>query len=259
LTLRSGVWVIGDGAHYDQIVVEGGRLVIDGDASIGTLRQTGGEVRGSGTLTVTDSLEWAGGMQLDDGITVLAEGATAQLGRAFDGDVHGYYGAPQLGRELRIEGTASIANAYVTLNVGYYDGNAYTADAGTLHVAAGATLALDGAFSDFQSAGAIVNDGTIIKRGGGTSTIAGEVDFVNNGTIVVEEGRLLDGDVAIGAAPLMGALGLVADDLAAMIFAPDELVAAAAPMRFVPDAAFVPVRGDEMAGAMVQMALMPIV
>ncbi len=260
LILRGGVWTIDDGAHYDHITVESGILIVQGNVSIGTLTQTGGQVRGSGTLTVTKSFEWTGGIQGDDGVTIVADGAIAQLGRAFDGDTHGYYGAPLLGRELRIEGSASVANGYVTLDINDYNMGAWLGSGlGTVHVAANGTLLLEGAYSDFRSAGAIVNDGTIIKRGGGTSTIAGEIDFVNNGTIVIEDGRLLDGDVAIGGAPLMGALGLVADNLTAMIFAPDELVAAAAPMRFVPDAAFVPVRGDEMAGAMVQMALMPIV
>jgi RHS repeat-associated protein len=137
------------------------RLLLDGSASIA----------GSGTLTVTESMDWQGQTAMNGaGATAIEPGAALTIS--------GVSTTKQLTRKLENRGAATWTGG--TLNV-----------AGTLHNLPGATLDLQGnvLMGVLPGTPAIVNDGRILKSGGtGTATIRPALD--NHGSVEVHSGTL---------------------------------------------------------------------
>ncbi|MFL5780307.1 MAG: Calx-beta domain-containing protein [Thermoleophilaceae bacterium] len=178
------------------LTIRGGRLAVDGELRIATLRQSGGLVRGDGTLTSPD-FSWTGGQQQGGGTTVVAAGGP---GLALAGGLH----TLDQTRTLRID---EGANASLTSGDVELDDHARIDNAGLLELRGD-----DDLIGCCGRAPEVVNEvtGTIRKAaGGGISQIT--YPFANDGRIEVRTGTLsLDGG-SIPGRPSEGAFQIAAD------------------------------------------------
>ncbi|MHC4698113.1 MAG: hypothetical protein ACYTFA_15375, partial [Planctomycetota bacterium] len=161
VTLASGTHSINTLTCPESLDSTGGSLSIAGTSSIATLTQSGGILRGPGTITVTSQLNWSGGNMSHDGGSVIVE----------------------VGATLNMSGSAEKTLAYSrTLQnngTGTWSGDDMESDALWRSTGGGASV--------------IVNDGTIRKSSAGTKTIS-DLTVQNNGVLDVQTGTLsLDG------------------------------------------------------------------
>src|SRR5262249_26963016 len=129
---------------------------------------------GTGTLTVSGTLNWSGGTFGGSGATIVAASGT-----------------------LAISGSATkVVDARVLTNAG----SGTWSDPGALFLSSGAVLSNSGTFvvqNDISinfgggTPAAINNAGTLIKAGSsGTTTLGGGINFNNSGTVDVQSGTL---------------------------------------------------------------------
>ena len=184
---------VADGANFapSDVRLTAGDLVIDdADAGLNSLQQTGGTLRGSGTVGVI-ALSWSGGAQSGSGSTVIpAIGSDPVLS-----------GTKQLARTLRLERDLAWGASRGTLQV---------AAGGALENAATLTLADDADIDD--GGGVIRNLNALGKPGAGMLDVP---DIVNGeGATFTGAGRLTgsvvnSGTLAPGGSP--GALAIGGD------------------------------------------------
>ena len=162
-------------------------------ASVTTFTQSGGELTGSATVTVTGAgrgIDHLGGTQSGSGTTFAQHGATFSVSSGLDG-----------GRTLQLGGTSTTSGSSVSISLNSTNPNTGASDAGsgTLTILNGATFtdATTGGLTistanrgagDDGTAAAVNNAGTFIKSGSGTSTISAA--FNNTGIVDVQAGTL---------------------------------------------------------------------
>jgi hypothetical protein len=182
-TLSSGAHLNGSGIYR----LNGASLTCNATLPVANLDFFGGTFNGSGTVTVTNTMNWTGGaMSLASGSTVIAPGATLSLANA---------ASVSLGRTLENGGTVIQTGAGgIGFNGGYL-----TNRAGALFDNQTAVT-----FSYVGGAPAFDNGGIFRKSlNAGTTTFNASVPFNNYGTVDIESGILLANG---GFTPRSGAL-----------------------------------------------------
>jgi hypothetical protein len=137
-----------------------------------TLRR--GTVNGAGTLTVTNSLSFSGGVQSGTGKTVIAAGATGTMTSA----------SPKfLGRILENNGTLTYSGSGFQFGISGGPGVLTNLATGVLN------LSGDGDIAVLQAgANAINNSGTLNRTGAGSSSVASGISFTTTGSVNVTAG-----------------------------------------------------------------------
>jgi hypothetical protein len=208
-TFSGGATTVNGGTGTGLFTVTGGTATFGTlptqTVTTGSLTQSGGELNGSGTLSVTGTGSFSGGTQSGAGTTATT---IVQGGASFSLANFGLDG----GRTLQLGGssTANTVSGNTTqIDLNAINPNTQLSDsgAGTLTVLSGATFtdktttatlnikATNQGLSDTGLTAAVNNAGTWIKNGGtGTSVIS--TLFNNTGTVDVETGTLsLSGSV----------------------------------------------------------------
>jgi hypothetical protein len=228
-TLQSGTAFSGTG----WVRLDSGTVVVNTPISVVNFSQSGGTLSGSSVLTVTSSMDWAGGTQGGTGSTVIAAGAALNLGGGFDRVLDGrtlntagavsFSGAGRLiagnGAAVNNSGTWTLAGDELIL---YTFGALPTFNnSGTLTKSAG--LGAGQIATAFNNAGTLnVNSGTLqLTNGGigtGTFTIAaGDTLQVLNGAYTLLAGaafpgtgtlRLDSGELVVNAPVTVANLGM---------------------------------------------------
>ncbi|WP_040409795.1 Ig-like domain-containing protein [Asticcacaulis sp. AC402] len=205
LWITGGTVMVPDGT-YDRVVVAGGTAIVSGAATIAELVVTSGEIRfnaattvtdltfsggrvtGGGALEVTGELAWTGGAFGGAGALILGAAATATLGFD-DPDSPSSQATLTLARTFNVSGDVVLENGLLYLGEQLWNGTGYDRIPGTVHIRPGATFDFAGGRADvsqhyLNSSGgvplreqAIINDGTVIKSGGGVTTIGAGVDL----------------------------------------------------------------------------------
>jgi hypothetical protein len=150
--------------------VNGGVLVVNGDANTGTLSLEDGRLDGSATLTVTGSLAWIGGEMRGTG-HVRANGGMTISG------THSKY---------LYRGTLDNNGVAV-----WSDGVLYLGEGAVWNNLPGSLLDIQGSNPMHQIEGAVprlTNAGTVLAEGGGTTVI--DTAITNTGQFIVQSGRL---------------------------------------------------------------------
>jgi hypothetical protein len=180
LTLVGGTFTIQNGAAGTGggfVILAGGTVTVNsGDSgSVAKLSQRRGTVNGGGTLTVTGTYTWGGGVESGTGKTVIAVGATGTLSGS---------NAKFLSRTLQNQGTLNYTGSGLTFGIG----NA----TGTLNNQSAMTVSGSGNFSFQAGSGHLIsNSGTFTRTGSGATTIDSGIAFTNSGTVTVSSGGTL--------------------------------------------------------------------
>ena len=173
VTYSSGTSVIKGLQCAEALVLSGGSLAINGDATIdGALTLSAATLDGTGTLTVAGAMNWTGGAMSGTGRTVIAP--TASLGISGANN-------KSLFRVLENHSpSASWTNGHILFANGTFNNDSD----GTFTAA----LATNLSFSNQFGTNAVLNAGTFIQNGPGTVTVG--VSFNNTGTVNVQTGTL---------------------------------------------------------------------
>lgn len=172
----------------------GGELRVSRAMSLASLKQTGGDISGAGTLTVTGAFTWSDGDQTGPGATVLAATATGTVTDDVGLDAD---------RELRNHGTLTLDDATLFMERG-----ASIVNAGAFVLDGAATLD-DSAFGyGYGEAGLVHNTGTLRKTGTGAAVAEASID--NDGVIEVLDGRLELPELLNWSGTLFGGTGTLA-------------------------------------------------
>jgi parallel beta-helix repeat protein len=161
--------------------ISGGALDIGGPtaADVGTqIILNSGDLRGTGTLTVSGTLSWAGGSMSGTGITAIAAGGTATLGGTVD--------------KLLVNRTLNSAGTLDWSGTGQIAINGATINnSGAFNLRSDATMAVTGGAPVFNN----LAGGTLEKTAGtGASIISNGIAVNNAGTVRSVDGTLDLGD-----------------------------------------------------------------
>lgn len=63
----------------DTAIVSGGTVILNAEAVVSNLVMTGGEIRGTGTLSIQDRFAWSGGSLRSNGTTIVETGAALEI------------------------------------------------------------------------------------------------------------------------------------------------------------------------------------
>ncbi|MBI4528895.1 MAG: FecR domain-containing protein [Deltaproteobacteria bacterium] len=153
------------------LVVTSGIAGFSGENNFSVGVISGGELTGSGTVTVASRTNWTGGVMSGDGITNIPAAGTLNISSPSSKTLDT--------RVLNNAGTASLSGGTLLLNNGALFSNTGTSNA------------LDDADIGFSAApaGAFSNAGTFRKTGPGTTTTS-SVPFNNSGSVDVQSGTL---------------------------------------------------------------------
>jgi Tol biopolymer transport system component len=204
-----GKFTLGGATAIDTLHLADGSITFDGNAELGTVEHTGGDLGGSGTATVTVAYRWSGGRQTGTGATKIAAGSTGMRlsglgtktveGRTLFNDS----GSTWTAGDLELSGSALLENTgglkvhgAVRLKAGL--GNPTAVTLGTLEVTAEGALVADVDFNTTESA-LVKLAGPLALAGGGQQH--GEFDLAPTGFLSFRGGtqRFFDGS-AINAA-----------------------------------------------------------
>ncbi|MEM6744062.1 MAG: hypothetical protein AAF676_10050, partial [Pseudomonadota bacterium] len=175
------------GESLDALTLDGGTLVLDGDARRERPTFVSGVVAGPGDLTLGERFDWEGGRMTGAGATRAEADAAVILGAIWDENSTPEPRMLQLDRTLTLLGDGRLEQARVRLGGTEAEPGAETPSerAGALEIAEGATLDLVGIHSDLSpsrpGAAALVNDGAIRKLGPGASDLG--VHVSGEGTV----------------------------------------------------------------------------
>ncbi len=223
LAVNGGVLILDgdtDAGLLDLAAVLGGTVSAAEDVTLARLDFRGGTLAGPGDLTVDTRLDWRAGTFGGTGQVIIADGAEAEIGAGPDGTATLY-----LRQDLVIGGEASFEGLRLRLGDYYNDAglgqNVNTP--GRVLVDASGTLRLVGEASDLDiyrstggaasSGNALVNDGLVVKSGGGASSVSGGVQIEGSGVFLTEDGFLeigsgatfvIDGPVTVANLRLNG-------------------------------------------------------
>jgi hypothetical protein len=165
------------------VSISNGNWTFNANQVFQTLTLSGGSLRGTGTVTVTNSFTWTGGSMLDAGKTLLAATASGTISGGNNKDL-------AVNRVLENAGTLTVSGGTVFFNRDSFGGGA------VINNLAGATLEAQGEVDfrhNFNSPGSAINNaGLFRKTGGGTTELtASTISLNNTGSLSVEEGTLL--------------------------------------------------------------------
>jgi RNase P/RNase MRP subunit POP5 len=178
LKISSGtVQVSGDGVD-----ISGTTFLTGGTLSVGSTYRTdrgsmsGGTLTGAGTVTIDEAFTWTAGSMTGGGLVVVGPEATFTASGG---------GTKDLSRVLEVQGTLD----YTGTNFRFGP----TTTPGVVHIVSGATFNTvgEGDFGYYYSgAHEILNEGTFIRSGAGTTTVGSSIAFNTSGTVEVQAGTL---------------------------------------------------------------------
>lgn len=154
------------------LVLQGGRINFNTDATMPVLQMQNGALGGSGAVTVSSELAWSGGTLDGSGLLALPAGATALLSSS--GDKH-------LNRIFSNSGSVEWTEGRIYFSNGTFRNEAD----GTFIAAAAQNLFWNGGDNAF------VNQGTFRKTTGDATAANSGVAFHNQGTMDVQAGTFL--------------------------------------------------------------------
>ena len=134
-----------------------------------------GALGGTGTLTVTGTLDWRGGKMQGGGATVIAAGATASLSSASHKILEG-------GRILDNAGTLNLD--VVGDSLAFCGGNFTLNNSGTLNIRG------DGSIGSCNGSPGTINNTGVLRKSAGTGVSNVRHSFNNHGTVEVTTGVL---------------------------------------------------------------------
>ena len=190
LDITGGTFTVTNLAAAGAVNLSGGTLDMLGTtASTGSLTQSGGTLTEGGTLTVNGAMLLTGGTENGGGTVIADGGATLFNGQSQTITLDGQ----------TLELAAASTTAVYPIN-GFYPDKLYLNNGSELVIESGVTFTdqMDGSInSNSGSAGSVINEGTYLKDGGGTTI---SVAFDNNGTA----SDLVSVDVQSGTLDLAG-------------------------------------------------------
>ncbi|MBI2926300.1 MAG: hypothetical protein HYY24_11420, partial [Verrucomicrobia bacterium] len=169
-------------AFTSALTISGGAWTFNANQSFASLTQSGGVLRGTGTVTATGTLAWTDGAMRDGGKTLIAAGASGTISGGGSKDL-------AANRVLENAGTLVVSGGTVFFNQSNLGGGA------VINNLAGAVLEAQGEvdFShNFESPGSAINNAGIFRKtGGGETRLSSSTVALNNsGTVSVESGTL---------------------------------------------------------------------
>lgn len=163
----------------DVVRIEAGEVTVEEAEEVGILDLHGGTLGGGGTLTVLETLVWAGGAWLTGtGRTILAEEAVGWVESP-----QAVLGGPELGGSvLEIRGYLGFADGgFLTLT-----------NVATVEIAPGGSVDLSGDPGGFRGGGRIVNRGLLQKTSEGAVSwhyyFGPRLRLINDGIVSVRKG-----------------------------------------------------------------------
>ena len=198
LNITGGTFTVTNFTGQGPLTLSGGTFDIgNSSATVASLTQSGGELNGSGALTVTGTggvpaSNFSGGTESGAGTTTAQNGATfSSTGFGLDG-----------GRVLQLGGSSTTSGASVAINLNAANPNTSLSDpgSGALTILSGATFtdattggltisATNRGGTDLGTTAAVNNAGTFTKSGTATTSTISTL-FNNSGTVDVESGTL---------------------------------------------------------------------
>ncbi len=156
------------GAALNSITNSGGIVAAGSPVSVNNITFGGGTLNGSGTLTVSGTLNWTGGTMAGSGKVVVGSSATMNIG-----------GTVALDQELDNQGNATWTSG--TLNMA----NGTLVNSGSFTGNSSSSLNMTGT----AGTNTFSNTGTFTDQGTGTTQLT-DVFFTNSGTLNVNAGTL---------------------------------------------------------------------
>ena len=176
ITLGSGTQSVNSVTATDPLAITGGALFVAATSQVATLTVVG-TLSGSGDVTITNSLTWAGGTMSGTGRTILASGATADMSIS----------EAALGREFDNSGTFTFEDNTGVESLagpGFVFNNLAR---GVVNTQAGSRAIV------FTAAAAVFNNAGIFNNMGTGTTIFNGLVFNNTGTLNVQAGKVILG------------------------------------------------------------------
>lgn len=158
---------------FDAIEIDNGALHVDRDVTVPRIEQDG-TIDGTGTLTVTQSMDWLRGNMDEDGTTVIAEGAVLNIDVIFDGGK-----SLNNGRTLENHGTVNWRQGPLSVISG---SRIHNMPGGVFEVSIGAILSTNG--------GEVFRNDGIFRKSTSSAPVQILLPFENNGTVDVRIGTL---------------------------------------------------------------------
>lgn len=184
--------VIDSSVSLSNIRINGGTLDVQTDANVAELEFLSGEILGAGNLTVTTSFTQTGGTLSGSGELIIGASAAGKFGTDFDGSANPVRAQLYVERDLRIQGTAEIEQANLRLGI-----NGAPDTGVDVIIDAGGVLTFDGSraeMEDYQSSAGLenrlINNGSIVKTGGGIADIDPGILYSGTGTVTAQEGQI---------------------------------------------------------------------
>ncbi len=170
----------------DTVVINYGNATVSTNVTVGNLRLSGGSLLGTGTMTVTGTLDWEAGGLVAPLTVIIPAGAVLNIPPGGTRDLSG---------TLNNSGTVNWRGTII----GTSQGAATVNNSGTFN---------DSGDSSFTTHGTFNNTGTYTKIGSATSSFGWDWTFNNNGTVNVNSGTLqLAGPGASNGAFVVSGLG----------------------------------------------------
>jgi hypothetical protein len=175
LVVSGGSLTLSAYSAASSLTVSGGTLTLNAPLTATSLTLSGGTLGGPGTLTLSGTSNWSGGVQSGTGITKVASGATFNLNSAAT--------LALSGRTLNNAGTVVwTGSGSLELN----DGAVWNNNSGGLFNAQN-----NATISASSGTGSFVNAGTFRKSSStGTTSFGAAVTFTSSGTVDVQSGTL---------------------------------------------------------------------
>jgi hypothetical protein len=155
--------------------ISGGTITFNASQSFASLSFSSGTIGGSGDLTLTNMLNWSGGIMSGAGQTIIAPGATLNMSSASTKDLR---------RILQNDGTANWSEGEIRGNGSTFTNN------GSFN----ASVPNNVGYRSDSGTNTFVNNGSFVRSGTGAATFTvnggGSITFDNSGSVHVQSGTL---------------------------------------------------------------------
>ena len=161
------------------LTLSSGTVQLNGTTSVGSFTQSGGDLDGTGTVTVTGATALSGATMTGTGTTV-AQGPVSLAGALY------------LAGGRTFENQGSLAWTSGSLGFGYNPQTGYDTGAETINNDAGATFddQFNGSMGTYPGSTAVFNNAGLFRKSAGTGTTTIGAVFDNTGSIEVDAGTL---------------------------------------------------------------------
>ncbi|MCF7733674.1 MAG: hypothetical protein K9N23_18445, partial [Akkermansiaceae bacterium] len=182
MRFTGGTLVLNEAASFATgIELVAGGLTVNTAIEIPSLTQSGGTLGGTGIVTITGSLAWTGGTMTGSGSLVIAPTATGTISGPSGKSLND-------GWQLVNEGTLTLGGANLAIMNSAGGANTTLDNRGIFTVGDEADIVW--VVASFFLHVSVINSGTFVKSGAGTTTSLNPTNFTNSGRLSIQGGVL---------------------------------------------------------------------